>query len=75
MTAVDSLMSSIRSMLAATPSPAGGGAVIRTSIDLSAMALSTPQAQAQVMACNCAPNPSGLSAAGIAAAQARNQAK
>jgi len=72
MTAVDSLMRNIRSLLAVSPSPVGAGGVVRTSIDLSALALATPQGQAQAMACNCAPNPSGLSSAEIAAAQAQN---
>jgi len=74
MTAVDSLMMNIRSLLAASPSPAGGGTVIRTSVDLSALALATPEGQAQAMACGCSPNASGLSPAEIAAAQAQNQA-
>jgi hypothetical protein len=75
MNAVDSLMLNIRSLLATSPTPASGGGVIRTSIDLSALALTTPDAQAKLMGCGCAPNPSGLSPAEVAAAQAANQAR
>lgn len=70
MAGINPIMQNIRALLATNPSLGGGGAVTRTEIDLSAMGMGNLQANQAVMGCNCQVNPSGLSPAEIAAAQA-----
>lgn len=72
MAGINPIMQNIRALLAASPAPSAGGGVTRTEVDLSTMALSTLPGQQAVMGCNCQKNPSGLSPAEIAAAQAEN---
>lgn len=72
MAGINPIMQNIRALLATSPSPNGGGGVTRTEVDLSAMGIGTLQANQAVMGCNCQVNPSGLSPAEIAAAQAAN---
>lgn len=75
MSSVNSIMVNIRSLLGASAAIKAGGASqdpVRASIDLAAMNPSNPATAAQVMGCNCSVNPSGLSPAEIAAAQAKN---
>lgn len=72
MAGINPIMQNIRALLATNPSAAGGGGVTRTEVDLSAMGLGSLQANQAVMGCNCSVNPSGLSPAEVAAAQAEN---
>ncbi|MBO9538975.1 hypothetical protein J7643_00100 [bacterium] len=78
MSSVNSIMVNIRSLLTASSALKAGGAAqepVQTSLNLAAMNPANPATAAQVMGCNCSVNPSGLSPAEIAAAQAKNAGK